>query len=115
MAEYRRKDKDTICNMIVSHAADIMEAKIEYNGYLIEQYIERDPEKVVVTGPRRRVDDDLRRIEKGFGGALQPATMRARSFVSSTGSSSSRRSRMGSACSSSAPSSSRMPSRAATE
>jgi hypothetical protein len=74
------------------------------------------PEKVVVTGPLWRVDDDLKRIEKaGFGGARYPATLWARSFVSSLDSSSSTRSWRGSATDSSAPSSSRMPSRAATE
>lgn len=74
------------------------------------------PEKVVVTGPLWRVDDDLKRIEKqGFGGARYRATLWARSFVSSLDSSSSTRSWRGSAIDSSAPSSSRMPSRAATE
>jgi hypothetical protein len=74
------------------------------------------PEKVVVTGPLWRVDDDLKRIEKeGFGGARYPATMWARPFVSSLDSSSSTRSWRESAAVSSAPSSSRMPSRAATE
>ncbi len=73
-------------------------------------------EKVVVTDPLWRVDDDLKRMEKkGFGGARYPATMWARPFVSSLDSSSSTRSWRGSADVSSAPSSSRMPSRAATE
>lgn len=73
-------------------------------------------EKVVVTGPLWRVDDDLRRMERtGFGGARYPATLWARSVVSSLDSSSSMRSWRGSAVASSAPSSSRMPSRAATE
>jgi hypothetical protein len=74
------------------------------------------PEKVVVTGPLWRVDDDLKRMEKeGFGGARYPATMWARPFVSSLDSSSSTRSWRGSADVSRAPSSSRIPSRAATE
>ena len=74
------------------------------------------PEKVVVTGPLWRVDDDLKRMERtGFGGARYPATLWARSVVSSLDSSSSMRSWRGSAVASSAPSSSRMPSRAATE
>jgi hypothetical protein len=74
------------------------------------------PEKVVVTGPLWRVDDDLERMgRRGFGGARYPATLWARSFVSSLDSSSSTRSWRGSAAETSAPSSSRMPSRAATE
>jgi hypothetical protein len=74
------------------------------------------PEGVVVTGPRWRVDDDSRRMEeKGFGGARYPATLWARPPVSSLDSSSSTSSWRGRAVVSSAPSSSRMPSRAATE
>ncbi len=74
------------------------------------------PEKVVVTGPGWRVDDDLKRMErKGFGGARYPATLWARPPVSSLDSSSSTSSWRGRAVASSAPSSSRMPSRAATE
>jgi hypothetical protein len=74
------------------------------------------PERVVVTGPGWRVDDDVKRMEgKGFGGARYPATLWARPPVSSLDSSSSRSSWRGSAVISSAPSSSRMPSRAATE
>ncbi len=74
------------------------------------------PERVVVTGPLWRVDDDVKRMEKkGFGGARYPATLWARSVVSSLDSSSSTRSWRGSAAISSAPSSSRIPSRAATE
>ncbi len=74
------------------------------------------PEGVVVTGPRWRVDDDLKRMEeKGFGGARYPATLWARPPVSSLDSSSSTSSWRGRAVVSSEPSSSRMPSRAATE
>jgi hypothetical protein len=75
------------------------------------------PERVVVTGPRWRVDDDLKRMEeKGFGGARYPATLWARPPVSSLDSSSSTSSWRGRAAAvSSEPSSSRMPSRAATE
>lgn len=74
------------------------------------------PERAVVTGPRWRVDDDVKRMEeKGFGGARYPATLWARPPVSSLDSSSSTSSWRGSDALSSAPSSSRMPSRAATE
>jgi hypothetical protein len=74
------------------------------------------PERVVVTGPRWRVDDDLKRMEeKGFGGARYPTTLWARPPVSSLDSSSSTSSWKGRAVVSSVPSSSRMPSRAATE
>jgi hypothetical protein len=74
------------------------------------------PERAVVTGPRWRVDDDLKRMEeKGFGGARYPATLWARPPVSSLDSSSSMSSWMGRAAFSRSPSSSRMPSRAATE
>ena len=74
------------------------------------------PDGVVVTGPRWRVDDDVKRMEeKGFGGARYPATLWARPPVSSLDSSSSTSSWKGRAVVSSVPSSSRMPSRAATE
>jgi hypothetical protein len=75
------------------------------------------PEGVVVTGPRWRVDDDLKRMEeKGFGGARYPATLWARPPVSSLDSSSSTSSwKVRAAAVSSVPASSRMPSRAATE
>lgn len=74
------------------------------------------PERAVVTGPRWRVDDDLKRMEeKGFGGARYPATLWARPPVSSLESSSSTSSWRGRIAVSIAPSSSRMPSRAATE
>jgi hypothetical protein len=74
------------------------------------------PENVVVTGPDWRVDDDLTRMgKKGFGGARYPATLWARPPVSSLDSSSSTSSWRGRTAMSSAPSSSRMPSRAATE
>jgi len=74
------------------------------------------PERVVVTGPRWRVDDDLKRMEeKGFGGARYPATLWARPPVSSLDSSSSTSSWRERVAASSAPSSSRIPSRAATE
>lgn len=74
------------------------------------------PERVVVTGPGWRVDDDLKRMErKGFGGARYPATLWARPPVSSLDSSSSARSWRGRAVVSSAPANSRMPSRAATQ
>jgi hypothetical protein len=74
------------------------------------------PERAIVTGPRWRVDDDLKRMEeKGFGGARYPATLWARPPVSSLDSSSSMSSWRGRIAVSIAPSSSRMPSRAATE
>jgi hypothetical protein len=74
------------------------------------------PERVVVTGPAWRVDDDLRRMEeKGFGGARYPATLLARPTISSLDSFSSARSWRGRADVSRVPSSSRIPSRAATQ
>jgi hypothetical protein len=74
------------------------------------------PERVVVTGPRWRVDDDVKGMEeKGFGGARYPATLWARPPVSSLDSSSSTSSWRARVAASSVPSSSRMPSRAATE
>ena len=74
------------------------------------------PERVVVTGPGWRVDDDLRRMEeKGFGGARYPATLLARPTISSLDSLSSARSWRGRGDVLSVPSSARIPSRAATE
>ena len=67
----------------------------------------------VVTGPGWRVDDDVKRMETGFGGARYPATLWARPPLSSLSVSSSTRSWRGSADVSTA--SSRIPSRAATE
>jgi hypothetical protein len=69
----------------------------------------------VVTGPGWRVDDDVSGMKKGFGGLRYPATLWARPPLSVFSVSSSRRSDRGSADVSSAPASSRIPSRAATE
>ena len=69
----------------------------------------------VVTGPGWRAEDDVKRMETGFGGARYPATLWARPSLSLFSFSSSTRSWRGSAVVSSAPASSRMPSRAATE
>lgn len=70
----------------------------------------------VVTGPRWRAEDDAERMKTGFGGARYPATLWARPALSVFSfSSSSTRSVRGSADVSSAPASSRIPSRAATE
>ena len=74
------------------------------------------PEKrEVVTGPGWRVDDDVKRMKTGFGGLRYPATLWARPPLSVFSDSSSTRSSSGSADVSTAPASSRMPSRAATE
>jgi len=69
----------------------------------------------VVTGPGWRVDDDERRMKTGFGGLRYPATLWARPPLSVFSVSSSRRSSRGSTDVSTAPASSRIPSRAATE
>ena len=74
------------------------------------------PEKrEVVTGPGWRVDDDVERMKTGFGGLRYPATLWARPPLSVFSVSSSTRSAKGSADVSTAPASSRIPSRAATE
>ncbi len=74
------------------------------------------PEKrEVVTGPLWRVDDDVKRMKTGFGGLRYPATLWARPPLSVFSTSSSTRSSIGSADVSTAPASSRIPSRAATE
>jgi hypothetical protein len=74
------------------------------------------PEKrEVVTGPGWRVDDDANRMKTGFGGLRYPATLWARPPLSVFSASSSTRSSSGSADVSTAPDSSRIPSRAATE
>lgn len=74
------------------------------------------PEKrEVVTGPGWRVDDDVERMKTGFGGLRYPATLWARPPLSVFSVSSSTRSARGSADVSTAPASSRIPSRAATE
>jgi hypothetical protein len=74
------------------------------------------PEKrKVVTGPGWRVDDDVNRMKTGFGGLRYPATLWARPPLSVFSVSSSTRSSIGSADVSTAPASSRIPSRAATE
>ena len=74
------------------------------------------PEKrEVVTGPGWRVDDDVKRMKTGFGGLRYPATLWARPPLSVFSASSSTRSSIGSAVVSTAPASSRIPSRAATE
>ena len=74
------------------------------------------PEKrEVVTGPLWRVDDDVERMKTGFGGLRYPATLWARPPLSVFSVSSSTRSARGSADVSTAPASSRIPSRAATE
>ncbi len=69
----------------------------------------------VVTGPGWRVDDDVKRMKTGFGGLRYPATLWARPPLSVFSVSSSTRSSRGSADVSTAPASSRIPSRAATE
>jgi hypothetical protein len=69
----------------------------------------------VVTGPGWRVDDDMKRMKTGFGGLRYPATLWARPPLSVFSVSSSTRSVRDSAGVSTAPSSSRIPSRAATE
>jgi hypothetical protein len=69
----------------------------------------------VVTGPGWRVDDDVKRMRTGFGGLRYPATLWARPPLSVFSVSSSTRSSIASASVSTAPASSRIPSRAATE
>lgn len=48
-------DKNTIINMIVEHAADIMEAKADYNKLVSDQF----KEKVIVTQHDKITSDRL--------------------------------------------------------
>jgi hypothetical protein len=49
------KDKSSIINKIVEHAADIMEAKMEFNKLVSDQY----KEKVIITAHDKIISDRL--------------------------------------------------------